>query len=384
VAQRGSLLVERPAELEVLSEHSRAEIKVLEDDINEFRLRASGSSVSVDIDRERLSDTDRVRELDEAALAETSLDQALCDPASSISAASVDLGRVLSRESASSVSAPATISVDDDFASSDTSVTLRATDNETTRGVDVVDGLVVDHVGRDDLGDDLLLDGLGDLLVGHIRIVLSGDNNSVDTTGDQVARARLVLLVLDGHLALHVGAEPLDSTRLAGISQSLHKLSRKDVGHRHALLSLVGRIAKHNALVTSTDVLVDLSVTEDTLGDIWALLGDVDKDTAALVVKAFVAVVVADVADSLADELVVVDVGSGGDLTEDHDHAGLGRSLTGDTAVGILLETGIKNSIRNTVAELVGMALRDRLRGEEKTVGAHNELAVVGLGHHCL
>ena len=42
------------------------------------------------------------------------------------------------------------------------------------------------------------------------------------------------------------------------------------------------------------------------------------------------AVVIADVLDGVADDLLVVDVGLGGDLAADHDHPGLGDSLTGD------------------------------------------------------
>lgn len=50
----------------------------------------------------------------------------------------------------------------------------------------------------------------------------------------------------------------------------------------------------------------------------------------SMLLLTFGAVVVSDVLDGVADDLLVVDVGLGGDLAADHDHAGLGHSLAGD------------------------------------------------------
>lgn len=41
--------------------------------------------------------------------------------------------------------------------------------------------------------------------------------------------------------------------------------------------------------------------------------------------------VVSDVSQGIADDLLVVDVGGGRDLAEDHDHASLGASLASHT-----------------------------------------------------
>jgi hypothetical protein len=43
-------------------------------------------------------------------------------------------------------------------------------------------------------------------------------------------------------------------------------------------------------------------------------------------------------------------VGLGGDLTKDHDHAGLGGSLAGDLGEGVFLEAGIEDSIGDLIA----------------------------------
>ena len=53
------------------------EVKVLADDIDEFLVRLLASAVRVDVDRERLGDTDGVRELDKGTTSETSSDDGL-------------------------------------------------------------------------------------------------------------------------------------------------------------------------------------------------------------------------------------------------------------------------------------------------------------------
>jgi hypothetical protein len=71
----------------------------------------------------------------------------------------------------------------------------------------------------------------------------------------------------------------------------------------------------HDTLVTGTDLL-ERSVVE-TLGNVGGLLLDGNKDVAGLVVEALVGVVVTDLLDRVSDDRLVVDLGSGRDLTED-------------------------------------------------------------------
>lgn len=82
-------------------------------------------------------------------------------------------------------------------------------------------------------------------------------------------------------------------------------------------------------------------------GDIRGLLLDCNEHVAGLVVEAQRAVVVADLLDGTADDALVVQLGLGGDLTEDHDHAGLGGRLASDLRVRILGEAGIQDGIGN-------------------------------------
>jgi hypothetical protein len=118
-------------------------------------------------------------------------------------------------------------------------------------------------------------------------------------------------------------------------------------------------------LVTGTNVLGG-AANVDTLGNVRGLLLNGDDDIASLVVEALGGVIIANLGDGLANDLLVVDGGLGGDLTEDHDHAGLGGSLAGNLGVGVLGQAGIKDGIRDLIADLVGVALVDGLGGEEE------------------
>ena len=62
----------------------------------------------------------------------------LTDPARSVRGRAVDLGEVLAREGTTTVRTPATVGVDDDLATSQTGITLGTTDNEATRGLDLL------------------------------------------------------------------------------------------------------------------------------------------------------------------------------------------------------------------------------------------------------
>lgn len=224
----------------------------------------------------------------------------------------------------------------------------------------MVDGLVVKVLGGDDLLDDLLLDLLAELLNGDVGRVLSGDNNSVDALGNDSA---IVVCVLNSDLGLGVGPEPGDGAVVAGIGHGLVKLVGKLDGEGKVLGSLIGGITEHDTLVTGTELLESLLVVK-TLSDVGGLLLDGDEDVAGLVVEALLGRVVANVLDSVTDDLLVVDLGLGGDLAENHDHAGLGGSLASDLGERVLLEAGIEDGVGDLVSDLVGVALADGLRGE--------------------
>jgi hypothetical protein len=221
----------------------------------------------------------------------------------------------------------------------------------------VVDGVLVEVLGGNGLLDDLLLDLLAELLNGDVGRVLGGDNDGVNTERDD---GTVVVCVLDSDLGLGVGPEPGEGAVVAGISHGLVELVGKLDGEGKVLGGLVGGIAEHDTLVTSTKLLESLLVVK-TLGNVGALLLNGNEDVASLVVEALLGRVVANVLDGVTDDLLVVDLCLGGDLAEDHDHAGLGGSLASNLGERVLLEAGIEDGVGDLVGDLVGVALADGL-----------------------
>ena len=94
------------------------------------------------------------------------------------------------------MSTPATIGIDDNLTASQAGITLRATNDEEARRLDlnnvnkyeeyakyqnayVIDGVVVEVLGGDNLLDDLLHDFLSELLSRDVLAVLSANDNGV-------------------------------------------------------------------------------------------------------------------------------------------------------------------------------------------------------------
>lgn len=137
VAVLGSLAVDGLVKVQLTDNDTRSEVEVVTDDLDElFRVLLRGA-VRVDEDGEGLGNTNGVGELDKGTTAELGGNEGLGDPSSNVGSRTVDLGEVLSGESTTTVSTPATVGVDDDLATSQTGITLGATNDEKSRGLDL-------------------------------------------------------------------------------------------------------------------------------------------------------------------------------------------------------------------------------------------------------
>ena len=137
VAVLGGLEVDRLVELELADNDTGPHVEILADDLDKLLRSLVRGAVRVDVDGERLSNTDGVRQLHERAARELGRDERLGDPAGKVSGRAVDLGEVLAREGTATVGTPATVGVDDDLTASETGVTLGTTDDEEARGLDL-------------------------------------------------------------------------------------------------------------------------------------------------------------------------------------------------------------------------------------------------------
>lgn len=245
----------------------------------------------------------------------------------------------------------------------------------------MVHGVVVQELSRNDLLDDLLLDFLAELLGGDVLGVLSRDNNSVNALGDD---GTVVVLILDGDLGLGVGSEPWQRAVTTSSRHGGVKLVGEQQSQGEELRGLVGGIAEHNTLVTGAELLKGLLIVQ-TLGDIGRLLLNGNQKVESLVVEPLGRVVVTDILDGIANDLLVIELGLGGDFTEDHDHTGLGSGLTSDLGQRVLSQASIEDSIGDLISDLVGVTLTDGLGGEEEAalvvVGAVCSVDAVG-GHY--
>ena len=201
----------------------------------------------------------------------------------------------------------------------------------------MVGGPLIKEVGRDDRLDDLLLDLLAEVLGGDRLGMLGRNDDGINTEGDH---RTIILLVLDSDLGFRIRSEPGESTSAAGDGHCLVQLVSKHNGQGHVLLGLISGVTEHDTLITSTDGLERPVVK--ALSDIGRLLLNGNKNVASFVIKTFLRVVVTNLLDRLADDLLVVEASLGGNFTKDHDHTGLGRSLACDLRERVFGKAGVE------------------------------------------
>jgi hypothetical protein len=201
----------------------------------------------------------------------------------------------------------------------------------------MVDGPIIKEVLGDNLLDDLFQNFLSEVLRRDLLSVLCGDDNGIYTQRDSRAT---VLLVFDRDLGLGIRAKPRQEARAACRCQCRIELVGERDGEWHILWRLIGSIAKHDALV-SRAVILERAMVE-TLGNVGRLLLNGYEDVAGFVVKALGRIVVANVLNGVADNVLVVELGLGRDLAKDHDHSSLGGRLAGDLGQRVLFKAGIE------------------------------------------
>ena len=254
----------------------------------------------------------------------------------------------------------------------------RAADHELAGRVDeevvaaVVEQLllVVQLARQDRMHDVLPQVRLDQRLRVHAVLVLGRDQHPLDLD-------RAAVLVADGHLRLAVRAQVRHHLGAAHLRQPLRKLVRQRDRQRHQLARLARRVAEHHALVARARDVQRIVVGRvgarlvglvHTLRDVGRLLVDRGDHRAAVGVEPVAVARVADLADRLARDLRDVDVRVGRDLAGDHHQAGVHERLARHAAVGILGHHGVEHAVGDLVGHLVGMALGDRLRGEQELV----------------
>src|SRR4029079_9099272 len=122
--------VYRLAQIERRNDTARREIELLAHGVHDARFRNGRLSERVPRDGHGFRDADRVRELYLAPPRQTGRHDVLRHPTGRVARAPIYLGRILSAERAAAVAPHAAVRVDDDLASGETCVALRAADHE--------------------------------------------------------------------------------------------------------------------------------------------------------------------------------------------------------------------------------------------------------------
>ena len=134
---------------------------------------------------------------------------------------------------------------------------------------------------------------------------------------------------------------------------------------RHQFGGFVAGVAEHQTLVAGTDVLARGFILVDAHGNVAALLAHGDEHRAGVGGDAHFVVGVADLADHVANHLLVVDRATGGDLTGDDGQARGHHRLARHAASRILREVGVEHAVGDLIGQLIRMAHADRLTGEQ-------------------
>ena len=372
------LAVDRAQQVQVLDHAERSQVEDLADRVGDALLGKSSGAEGIDVQADRACSSNRVSQLNLAALGDTRSHDVLGHPAGSVRRGAINLRRILSGERATAVAGHAAVGVDDDLATRQARICGRPAQHEATGGVN--ESL---HLTRSQSQPGLLNDGVDDVGTHGVRdgglrqglVVLGRHDDGVDTD-------RTAALVGESHLSLTVGAQPLDDALFAHVGEALGQAVRQPDRSRHEVRGVRGSVAKHDALVARTEAVARIAAVGAThlerlvnaARNIGTLPVKRDGHAAGRAVKADARGVVSDRKDLAAHDLGDLDVRLGGHLAGDMDETGCGHRLDSNARVGIRIKQGVEDRIGDTVTDLVGVTFGDGL-GREKLLTHRSRLS---------
>ena len=138
---------------------------------------------------------------------------------------------------------------------------------------------------------------------------------------------------------------------------------------RHKLLGLVAGITEHQPLIPGPKLFLvplgNIPGMVDPLGDIRTLTMDRHHDFAGVRIDSPGVIHVAHASNHVSDNLLVFNLSRCGDLTGDHRQIFPHERLTGHPTCGVLLKTGIEDTIGDLIGQFIGMPRAHRLTGKQ-------------------
>src|ERR1700730_12428298 len=134
--------------------------------MNDGRLHFAGAK-GIDAHADRPGYADGIGQLDFTTIGEPGGHDIFGDVARHVGGRAVDLGRILAAERAATVTAHAAVGIDDNLAAGEPGIPHRSADDEATRRIDVVLGVLVEQLGGDAVLDDVLQNVGAQFIIAH-------------------------------------------------------------------------------------------------------------------------------------------------------------------------------------------------------------------------
>ena len=170
--------------------------------------------------------------------------------------------------------------------------------------------------------------------------------------------------VLHRGLRLPIGSQIGENPLFTHLRQPLHQIMRQHNRHRHQLLRLPAREAKHHPLIPRALLLVQPVAFRHALRNIRRLLVYAGQHRARGTIESILRPGISDLLDRTPHQLRNIHVARRGDLSGHQRHPGGDQRLTRHPAIRVLSQHRIQDRIRNLIRHLVRMALGHRLRSE--------------------
>ena len=359
------LLVDRTAKIERFDDRFRTQIEYLLHRLFEQFVRNNAGAERLDAYGNGSCDADRIGDLQLAALRKLCGNDVLCDVSCHIGRASVDLGRILTRERSAAVTRIAAVCVDDDLASGQSRIALRTADHKASGRIHQHAGLFIEQSFGQRRTDDIFDHIRFQLFVRDVLVMLCGNDDGVDVH-------RLVVRVFDRHLRFSVGTQISQRAVLTDLGELSRQRMRKVDRQRHQNGCFVTGIAEHHALIARTgiqrvavDAVFAFERTVDAERDVVRLPVKRDDHAAGAAVEAELCAVITDVAHRFAHDALDVHITLGRDLAHDEHKTGRAGGFACHACVRILFQDRVKHGVADLVADLVGMTDRDRFAGKK-------------------
>ncbi|SAU32205.1 Uncharacterised protein [Klebsiella pneumoniae] len=297
-------------------------------------------------DGRRFCNADSVGNLNFATIGQACGNDVLRHIARRVGCGTVNFRWIFTGERAAAVASHAAVGINDDLTTGQTAVAHRAANNETAGRVDEEFGGRVEPFGRQNRLDDLFHHCFLQGFLIDIFRVLSRQNDRVDA--DDFA-----VVILEGHLAFRIRAQPRQGAVFTHFSLTLHQTVSVSHRRRHQHVGFVSGVAKHQPLVAGA--LFQRIGTVNALVNVRRLFTNGAQYGARVGVKAHIGMHVANFADGVAGDLFDINPCAGGDFAAYQHHAGFDIGFTCDTRFRILLEDRIQHGIGDLVSNFVRM-----------------------------